>query len=69
MEIDPVTFKYAKANLERAGYRDVVLVLADGGFGYPELQPYDRIALTAACMETLCLAAAEDVGHAQEGLV
>ncbi|QWG13153.1 protein-L-isoaspartate O-methyltransferase [Bradyrhizobium sediminis] len=51
MEIDPVTFKYAKANLERAGYRDVVLVLADGGLGYPELQPYDRIALTAACME------------------
>lgn len=51
MEIDPVTFKYAKANLERAGYRDVVLVLADGGLGYPELQPYDRIAMTAACTE------------------
>lgn len=28
MEIDPVAFKYAKANLERSGYRDVVLVLA-----------------------------------------
>jgi protein-L-isoaspartate(D-aspartate) O-methyltransferase len=51
MEIDPATFKYAKANLERAGYRDVVLVLADGGLGYPELQPYDRIAMTAACTE------------------
>jgi protein-L-isoaspartate(D-aspartate) O-methyltransferase len=46
-----VTFKYGRANLERAGYRDVVLVLADGGLGYPELQPYDRIALTAACAE------------------
>ena len=51
MEIDPLTFEYGKANLERAGYRDVVLVLADGGVGYPELQPYDRIAITAACTE------------------
>lgn len=51
IEIDPVTFEYAKANLERAGYRDVVLIQADGGFGYPELQPYDRIAMTAACTE------------------
>jgi protein-L-isoaspartate(D-aspartate) O-methyltransferase len=51
MEIDPVTFEYAKATLERAGYRDVVLVLADGGLGYPELQPYNRIAMTAACTE------------------
>jgi protein-L-isoaspartate(D-aspartate) O-methyltransferase len=51
MEIDPLTFAYAKANLERAGYRDVVLIQADGGFGYSELQPYDRIAMTAACTE------------------
>jgi protein-L-isoaspartate(D-aspartate) O-methyltransferase len=51
IEIDPLTFDYAKANLERAGYRDVVLVRADGGFGYAELQPYDRIAVTAACRE------------------
>lgn len=51
MEIDPVTFEYGKANLERAAYRDVVLVLADGGLGFPELQPYDRIAMTAACAE------------------
>jgi protein-L-isoaspartate(D-aspartate) O-methyltransferase len=51
IEIDPLTFEYAKANLERAGYRDIVLIRADGGFGYPELQPYDRIAMTAACTE------------------
>ncbi len=51
MEIDPVTFEFGKANLERAGYQDVVLALADGGLGYPELQPYDRIAITAACTE------------------
>jgi protein-L-isoaspartate(D-aspartate) O-methyltransferase len=51
MEIDRLTFEYAKANLEKAGYRDIVLVQADGGFGCAELQPYDRIAITAACTE------------------
>jgi protein-L-isoaspartate(D-aspartate) O-methyltransferase len=51
MEIDRLTFEYAKANLEKAGYRDIVLVQADGGLGYPELQPYDRITVTAACAE------------------
>jgi protein-L-isoaspartate(D-aspartate) O-methyltransferase len=41
IEIDPLTYAFAKQNLERAGYADVVLVLA----------PYDRIAITAACTE------------------
>lgn len=49
VEIDPVTFQFAKANLEAAGHDDVVLVNADGGLGYPPLQPYDRISITAAC--------------------
>ncbi|UCC71382.1 MAG: protein-L-isoaspartate O-methyltransferase [Gemmatimonadota bacterium] len=49
VEIDPLTFEFAKANLERAGYDDVVLVNADGGLGHPPLQPYDRISITAAC--------------------
>jgi len=48
VEIDPVTFAFAKANLEAAAYRDIVLVHGDGGLGYPELSPYDRIAVTAA---------------------
>ncbi len=51
MDIDPLTFEFARVNLEKAGYRDVVLVQGDGGLGYPELQPYDRIAITAACTE------------------
>lgn len=51
VEIDPVTFAFAKENLDRLGYRDVVLVNADGGLGYPQLGPYDRIAITAACPE------------------
>ena len=51
VEIDPLTFAFAQGNLERAGYHDVVLVQGDGGLGYPELSPYDRIAITAACVE------------------
>lgn len=51
VEIDPLTFEFAKRNLERAGYDDVVLVRGDGGLGYPELSPYDSIAVTAACVD------------------
>ena len=49
IEIDPVTFAFAKENLDRAGYRDIILVQGDGGLGYPERAPYDRICITAAC--------------------
>jgi protein-L-isoaspartate(D-aspartate) O-methyltransferase len=51
MDIDPVTFAFARHNLERAGYRDIVLVEGDGGIGHPEQAPYDRICLTAACTQ------------------
>ena len=51
MDIDPLTFAFAKNNLEKTGYKDVILVNADGGLGYAKLQPYDRIAITAACTE------------------
>ena len=50
VEIDSLTFEYAKGNLERAGYDDVVLVNGDGGYGHPDLSPYDKIAITAACV-------------------
>ncbi len=51
VEIDPLTFEFAQQNLEAAGYTDVVLVQGDGGFGYPDLSPYDSISITAACFE------------------
>ena len=51
VEIDPLTHEFAKRNLERAGYRDVILVLGDGGLGYPAGAPYDRICITAACAD------------------
>lgn len=51
VEIDPLTFEFARRNLERAGYHDLVLVKGDGGLGYPAMSPYDRICITAACIE------------------
>lgn len=49
IEIDPITYEFAKRNIEVAGYEDIVLLCGDGGFGYPQKSPYDRIAITAAC--------------------
>jgi protein-L-isoaspartate(D-aspartate) O-methyltransferase len=49
IELDPLTHEFARRNLERAGYGDVLVVLGDGGLGYPPAAPYDRIAVTAAC--------------------
>lgn len=51
IEIDPMTYEFGRDNLTRAGYRDVILVQGDGGLGYPERAPYDRICMTAACPE------------------
>ena len=51
VEIDPATLAFAAANLDRAGYTDVVRVLGDGALGHPALAPYDRICVTAACQE------------------
>ncbi|MEW6327935.1 MAG: protein-L-isoaspartate O-methyltransferase [Thermodesulfobacteriota bacterium] len=52
IEIDPLTFEFARNNLEKTGYyNDIVLMHGDGGFGYPELSPYDRICITAACLK------------------
>jgi protein-L-isoaspartate(D-aspartate) O-methyltransferase len=51
VEIDPASFAFASANLERTGHHDVVRVLGDGALGYPHLAPYDRICVTAACDE------------------
>jgi protein-L-isoaspartate(D-aspartate) O-methyltransferase len=51
VELDPMTLEFARANLEHAGYTDIVLVEGDGGLGYPARAPYDRISVTAACPE------------------
>jgi protein-L-isoaspartate(D-aspartate) O-methyltransferase len=51
IEIDPLTLEFARKNLENEGYNDIVLVKGDGGLGYTEMAPYDRICVTAACLE------------------
>src|ERR687892_418365 len=49
IDIDATTLAFARQNLDRAGYSDVVLVHGDGGLGDPRRAPYDRICVTAAC--------------------
>jgi protein-L-isoaspartate(D-aspartate) O-methyltransferase len=51
IEIDPLTLEFSRNNLKNAGYNDIVLIKGDGGLGYPELGPYDSIAVTAACID------------------
>ncbi len=51
IEIDPLTYEFARKNLENLGYRDIILVKGDGGLGYPDMLSYDRICITAACTE------------------
>lgn len=49
VEIDPLTFAFARKNLEQAGYTDIILLNRDGALGYPDMAPYDSICITAAC--------------------
>jgi protein-L-isoaspartate(D-aspartate) O-methyltransferase len=39
IELDAATLGFARENLDRGGYTDVVLVHGDGGLGYPEQAP------------------------------
>lgn len=49
IDIDATTLAFARGNLDRAGYADVILIHGDGGLGHPQHAPYDRICVTAAC--------------------
>src|SRR5437879_12440639 len=41
--------RFARENLQRAGYSDrVIIIHGDGSLGYPDRAPYDRIVVTAA---------------------
>lgn len=51
VEIEPETFAFARDNLYRLGYEQVVIVQGDGSRGYPPLAPYDRICFTATAPE------------------
>jgi len=51
LEIDSETFAFARDNLQRLGYRQVLAINGDGSKGYPPRAPYDRICFTAAAPE------------------
>ncbi|MFB0558636.1 MAG: protein-L-isoaspartate O-methyltransferase [Candidatus Bathyarchaeia archaeon] len=49
LEIDEETYEFARANLERTGYGDVLIFLGDGSLGCPSHGPYDKVCVTASC--------------------
>jgi protein-L-isoaspartate(D-aspartate) O-methyltransferase len=48
IEIVPELADRARTTLDRLGYRNVRYRLGDGGAGWPEAAPFDRVILTAA---------------------
>lgn len=48
IEINKKTFEFAKNNLNRLGYSDIILVLGDGSEGYQEKAPYNAVSVTAS---------------------
>ncbi len=48
VEIDEELTQEARQHLAAAGFEQVRAVCADGGYGYPEAAPFDRIILTVA---------------------
>jgi protein-L-isoaspartate(D-aspartate) O-methyltransferase len=48
IEINKKTYNFAKKNLEKAGYEDVIIIHGDGTLGYREEAPYDAISITAS---------------------
>ncbi|MDI3502182.1 MAG: protein-L-isoaspartate(D-aspartate) O-methyltransferase [Archaeoglobi archaeon] len=47
----PKLAEMARRNLERAGYKNVIVLIGDGSKGLPEKAPFDRISVTAAAPE------------------
>jgi protein-L-isoaspartate(D-aspartate) O-methyltransferase len=48
IEYYPELLEFAKRNLAKYGFKNVMLVQGDGSLGYPELAPYDRVVWGAA---------------------
>ncbi|MCD6525025.1 MAG: protein-L-isoaspartate(D-aspartate) O-methyltransferase [Thermococcus sp.] len=47
----PELVEFARRNLERAGIKNVHVILGDGSKGFPPKAPYDRIIVTAGAPE------------------
>lgn len=48
VEINDRTFHFAKVNLEKNGYDDVIVIHGDGTLGYQDKAPYNAISITAS---------------------
>jgi len=51
IEIDEETYNFARQNVRKMGYDDVLLVHNDGSLGHTPEAPYDKICITATCPE------------------
>lgn len=51
IEIHPELEKFAKENLKKLEIDNAHVILGDGGIGYVQESPFDRIIITAACTE------------------
>lgn len=49
VEIIEELAEQARRRLEEAGYRNVRFRIGDGGYGWPDRGPYDKILVAAAC--------------------
>lgn len=48
IEINKETFDFAKNNLQKTGYNDIIIINADGKLGCKDYAPFDKICVTAA---------------------
>jgi protein-L-isoaspartate(D-aspartate) O-methyltransferase len=53
LDIDKDIVDNACENLELAGFQQVKVICTDGGFGYPNAAPYDRIILTVGAWDII----------------
>jgi protein-L-isoaspartate(D-aspartate) O-methyltransferase len=51
VDIEPFIVAGAKANLRETGFDRIKVILGDGGLGYPDNAPYDRIVATVGVWE------------------
>lgn len=48
-DVIPELVQMTRGNAEELGLKNVLVIEGDGGEGYPEEAPYDKIIITAAC--------------------
>jgi len=48
IEVDEYLVKFAKANLEKAGIKNVEVIHGDGALGYSKEKPYDKVIVTCS---------------------